>query len=72
MYLFSATLGLRCCTWAFSSCGEHRLLSCGKQASSRCCGLSCCGAQAQECMGFSNCGTWAQQLQLLGSRAQTK
>ena len=34
IYLFLAALGLRCCTWAFSSCGEwgplfvavHRLL----------------------------------------------
>ena len=24
--LFLAALGLRCCTWAFSSCGEQRLL----------------------------------------------
>ena len=26
MYLFLAALGLRCCAWAFSSCGEQRLL----------------------------------------------
>ena len=26
MYLFLAALGLRCCTWAFSSCGEQGLL----------------------------------------------
>ena len=26
MYLFLAVLGLRCCTWAFSSCGELGLL----------------------------------------------
>ena len=26
IYLFMATLGLRCCTWAFSSCGEQGLL----------------------------------------------
>ena len=26
MYLFMAVLGLRCCTWAFSSCGERGLL----------------------------------------------
>ena len=25
-YLFLAALGLRCCTWAFSSCGERGLL----------------------------------------------
>ena len=26
MYLFLAGLGLRCCTWASSSCKEQRLL----------------------------------------------
>ena len=26
VYLFLAVLGLRCCTWAFSSCGEWGLL----------------------------------------------
>ena len=26
IYLFLAVLGLRCCTWAFSSCGEQGLL----------------------------------------------
>ena len=26
MYLFLAALGLRCCAWAFSSCGERGLL----------------------------------------------
>ena len=26
IYLFLAALGLRCCTWAFSSCGERGLL----------------------------------------------
>ena len=26
IYLFWATLGLRCCAWAFSSCGERGLL----------------------------------------------
>ena len=26
MYLFLAALGLRCCTWAFSGCGERGLL----------------------------------------------
>ena len=26
MYLFLAVLGLRCCTWAFSCCGEQGLL----------------------------------------------
>ena len=26
IYLFLAALGLRCCTWAFSSCSERGLL----------------------------------------------
>ena len=26
IYLFLAALGLRCCTWAFSNCGERGLL----------------------------------------------
>ena len=26
IYLFLAALGFRCCTWAFSSCGERGLL----------------------------------------------
>ena len=26
IYLFLAALGLRCCAWAFSSCGERGLL----------------------------------------------
>ena len=26
IYLFLAVLGLRCCAWAFSSCGEWGLL----------------------------------------------
>ena len=26
MYFFLAALGLRCCAWAFSSCGELGLL----------------------------------------------
>ena len=26
MYLFLAALGLPCCAWAFSSCGERGLL----------------------------------------------
>ena len=26
IYLFLAALGLRCCAWAFSSCGERVLL----------------------------------------------
>ena len=41
MNWFLAALGLHCCVWAFSSCGEWGLLiSCGTQAF-HCCGLSC-------------------------------
>ena len=29
IYLFLAALGLRCCAWAFSSCGERGLLFVG-------------------------------------------
>ena len=46
---FLAALGLRCCTRAFSSCGERGLLSsCGAQASHRS-GFSSCRAQALGC-----------------------
>ena len=48
-----AVLGLCCCMWAFSSCGEQRL-------------LSSCGAWAPHCCGFSCCRTWAQSLWLTG------
>ena len=45
---FLAVLGLHCCAWLFSTCGEQELLaSCGT-------GTSCCG-------GFSCCratGSW--------------
>ena len=37
IYLFLAVLGLRCCAWAFSSCGAR---------ASQCGGFSCCGARA--------------------------
>ena len=40
---FLAVLGLRCCTWAFSSRLELGL-------------LSGCGVQASHCGGFSSCG----------------
>ena len=51
-----ASLGLCCCMWAFSSCGEQGPLSSFGVWDSHCSGFSCCGAQAL--------GTWAQQLQL--------
>ena len=40
-----AVLGLRCRTWAFSSCVERGLLCCGARAF-HCGGFSCCGARA--------------------------
>ena len=45
-YLILAALGLCCCTWAFSSCGEGG-------ATLR------CDAWASHCGGFSCCGAWA-------------
>ena len=39
-----AALGLLCCAWAFSSCGER--------------GLLCCSAWTSHCSGFSCCGAW--------------
>ena len=42
IYVFMAALGLRCYTWAFSSCGCS---SCGVWAS-HCSGFSCCRARA--------------------------
>ena len=39
-YLFLAALGLHCCPWAFSGCGQWGL-------------LSGWGAQASHCVGFS-------------------
>ena len=53
--LFSAVLGLGCCTRTFSSCSKWGLLSgCSAQAP-HCAGFSCCGAQALECVGFIGC-----------------
>ena len=45
IYLFLATLGLRCCVRAFSSCGEWGLLF-TVVCRLLCGGFSCCGAQA--------------------------
>ena len=54
---------LRCCMWAFSSCGEFKDLSFG--------GSSCCGVQAQgiwtsvvAASGLSSCGSQALELEL--------
>ena len=46
IYLFLAALGLRCCMWTFSSCGQQGLrYSCGTGAS-HCSGFSCCRTQS--------------------------
>ena len=59
---FLAVLGLHCCTRAFSSYSEWRLLSsCGAQVS-HCGGFSCCRARVLGHTGFSSCDTWAQFL----------
>lgn len=70
MYVL-AVVGLSCCMWAFSSCGERGLLSCGAWAS-HWSGFSCGGAGALGRTGFSSCRAWAEQLRLLGSRAQAE
>ena len=55
--LFLAVLGLRCCTRAFSSCGERGLLLLQSMGSKH--------------TGFSSCGTWAleHRLSSCGARA---
>ena len=73
IYLFQAALGLRCCTWAFSSCGErgrgYSLLWCAGFSLRWLLLLQSTGSR---CAGFSSCGMWAQQLWLVGSRAQAQ
>ena len=78
IYLFLATLGLCCCTQAFSSCSKRGLLFlavCGLL----CSGFSCCGARAPgtrasvvAARGLSSCGSQALECRLssCGSRAQ--
>ena len=44
--LILSVLGLHCCTWAFSSCGEWGL-------------RPTCRARPSHCSGFSSCGTGA-------------
>ena len=67
---FLSELGLRCCTWAFCSCGERGLLfiavrglliamaSLVVSTGSRRTGFSSCGSRALECR-LSSCGSWA-------------
>ena len=66
IYLFLASLGLCCCTRAFSSCGGRGAsLCCGSRAS-HCGGFSCCGARA---LGAQASVVVAHRLRSCGSRA---
>ena len=64
-------LGLCCCVWAFSHCGEwgpffaavHRLLIAGP--------FLLCSVGSRHA-NFSSCSTWAQKLWLSGSRARAQ
>ena len=69
--------GLRCCAWAFSSCGERGLLFVVVPAS-HCGGFSCYGAEALgvrasvvAACGLSSCGSRALEhmLSSCGARA---
>ena len=78
IYLFWTALGLRCCVWAFSICGERvAALRCGARAS-YCGGFSCCRAWALGtwasvvvACGLSSCGLRALEYRLssCGARA---
>ena len=70
-FFFLVALGLRCCAWAFSSCGE------GVYSSLWCAGFSLqwlllLWSTGSRHTGFSSCGMQAQQLWLTGSRAQAQ
>ena len=59
IYLFLAVLGLRCCAWAFSSCGERGLLFVVVRRLL----LAVASLVAEHGLwraGFSSCGTWAR------------
>ena len=69
LFLFLAALGLRCCVWAFSSCGER---------ASHCSAFSCCraralggGASVVVARRLSSCGSQAleRRLSSCGTRA---
>ena len=77
IYLFLAALGLHCCVWAFSGCGEWGLLFVVVHGlvlvvASRC-GAWALGTQAPVVVarGLSSCGTRAleRRLSSCGSRA---
>ena len=58
-YLFLAVLGLRCCAWAFSSCGERGLLFVAVRGFSQR-RLLLLRSMGSRCAGFSSCGTRSQ------------
>ena len=59
IYLSLAALHLRCCAWAFSSCGKQGLPSSCDARASRLSGFSGCGAQAVGHTSVSSCDTQA-------------
>ena len=71
IHLFLAALGLHCCTWAFSSCGEqgllfaavHRLLI---AVASLCCRAGALGTWASVVVAcrLNSCGSWALECRL--------
>ena len=74
--LFLAVLGVRCCTWAFSSCGERGLLFVVVRGLLIASGFSCCRAWALGMRasvvvahGLSSCGSWALERRLSGCGA---
>ena len=59
IYLCLAVLGLRCCLWAFSSCGKRgATFHCSAWASH--CGGFLLRSMGSRSTGFSSCGMWAQ------------
>ena len=77
IYLFLAALCLRCCAWAFSSCGERGLLFVAVRGlftgGFSCCGARALGARASVVVAhrLSSCGLWAleRKLSSCGTRA---
>ena len=71
-----AALGLRCCVWTFSSCGEQGLLLVVVRgllivAASHC-GARALGTRASEAVacGLSSCGSWVLERRLSSCGAQ--
>ena len=65
IYLFMAALGLRCCAWAFSSCGEQGLLFIVVHG--LCSGAPALGARASVVVAhrLSSCGARVQLLRCM-------